>query len=145
MELTLKIIFRHVSSYYLPGELTQAGKVLLALAGGYPVSTAELTRLLGVDPRSAIQALRSESGGFWLIRNLNKDKGRGLYQLSPLHLTGKPLDDAEARAIRMRELACDSKDLALRESRRLPSALERYQEAMQKEFKFNGDSPDDAR
>lgn len=145
MELTLQIIFRHVSSYYLPGELTQAGKVLLALAGGDPVSTAELTRILDVDPRSAIQALRSGSYGYWLIINRRKGSGRGLYQLSPLHLTGKPLDDAEARAMRYRELASDSKDLAFREVQRLPRAMERYQEAMQREFKFNGESPDDAR
>ena len=137
MELKLQIIFRHVSSHYLPGELTQAGKVLLALSGGYPVSTAELIRILEVDPRSAIQALRSKRGGFWFIRNLNKDKGRGLYQLSPLHLTGKPLDDAEARAIRYRELATDSKDLAIREAMRVHLAIERYQAAMQREFKFN--------
>ena len=55
------------------------------------------------------------------------------------------LDDAKARAIRYRELASDSKDLAFRETQRLPRAMERYQEAMQREFKFNGDSPDDAR
>jgi len=137
MELRLCLIFSHVGSDYLPGDLTQAGKVLLALAGGYPVSTQELIRILDVDPRSAIQTLRSARGGYWLIRNLNKDKGRGLYQLSALHLSGSPLDDAEARAIRYRELACDSKDLAFREAQRLPRAMERYQEAMQTEFKFN--------
>jgi hypothetical protein len=136
MELTLRRIFSHVMAHHIPGERTQAGRVLLALAGGYPVPTAKLIQILEVDPRSAIQCLRSESGGFWLIKNINKDKGRGLYQLSPLHLTGKPLDDAEARAIRRRELACDSKNLALREALRLPSALERYEEAMQTEFKF---------
>jgi hypothetical protein len=109
----------------------------LALAGGYPVSTQELTRILGVDPRSAIQTLRSDRGGHWLIRNLNKDKGRGLYQLSALHLSGSPLDDAEARAIRRRKLASDSKDLALRESLRLPGAMERWQEVMQEELRFD--------
>lgn len=137
MELRLSVIFRHVRSDYLPGDLTQAGKVLLALAGGYPVPTKELIQILEVDPRSAIQTLRSARGGYWLIRNLNKDKGRGLYQLSALHLSGNPLDDAEARAIRRRELASDSKDLALRESLRLPGAMERWQEVMQEELRFD--------
>lgn len=137
MELTLRRIFSHAMAHDIPGERTQAGRVLLALAGGYPVPTAKLIQILEVDPRSAIQSLRSKSGGFWLIKNLNKDKGRGLYQLSPLHLTGKPLDDAEARAIRRRELACDSKNLALRESLRLPGAMERWQEVMQEELRFD--------
>ncbi|GAA6145840.1 hypothetical protein [Thalassolituus maritimus] len=137
MELRLSVIFRHVSSDYLPGDLTQAGKVLLALAGGDPVSTMELIRILEADPRSAFQALRNESCGYWLINNLNKNKGRGLYQLSTLHLSGNPLDDAKARAIQKRELATYSKDLALSESLRLPGAMERLQEVMQEELRFD--------
>ena len=71
---------------FIPPPNTLAYKFLLLLSDGMSHKKIEALAALEDDPRSARQALTSETYGYWLIHNLGDKKG--IYQLDERHLSG---------------------------------------------------------
>lgn len=123
--------FAFLPSSYLPSLATQAYIILSILSDGEPHPEMELIMALGGSPRSAIQALRGESHGYWFIHNLNDGTNqKAIYQLDDRHLCGDELGDAEARSQRKVKLLKDSREQAQSETERLSTAIEREEEAL---------------
>jgi hypothetical protein len=142
--MSLLSLLPHVDPSYLPLELTQAGQMLRTIANSGTYSTKQLCIALGgSDPRSARQALTNSTYGYWNIINKTARRGMAIYQLDPRHLTGSPLDDANARAEAKRRLLKCSKDLAESETRRQPIALERYETFIQESLPLDKASQND--
>lgn len=124
------INLQHVPREFLPRLGTQAYQVLNLLSDGLVHPYSDLLDLLAYDPRSPLQELRGEKGGFWMISRLSGDPSskRGAYQLDSRHLSGCKLDDSQARQERKRQFLEDSKTQAEREAARLPNAIGRLSE-----------------
>jgi len=89
--------FIYLPHGYIPSIGTQAYKLLSVLSDCLPHPKRELLLALEDDPRSALQILRGECCGFWLIHNLGDSKG--IYQLDYRHLSGSFDSDQEARSL----------------------------------------------
>jgi len=122
---------------FIPPTNTIAYKFLTLLADGKPHTKAEIIEALDDDPRSARQALTSETYGYWLIHNLGDKKG--IYQLDERHLSGDPELDRDARTIALKQLKDRSKKQCERERKRYSRAIKEQVEAYtmyQQRFNF---------
>ena len=108
-------------NHCIPPQNTMAYRLLSLLADGKKHPKLEILFALGDDPRSARQALTSETYGHWLIHNLGVKKG--IYQLDERHLSGDSQLDEDARAIARKQLKDRSKQQCERERKRYPKAL----------------------
>jgi|SaaInlV_165m_DNA_2_1040747.scaffolds.fasta_scaffold25839_3 hypothetical protein len=130
----------HVCTHHIPPVNTQAYKALRLLSNNNECTTYELYLELGSDPRSALQALKRQTYGYWLIHNIGRKKG--VYKLDPRHLNGSQDSDKEARLERYKEWADRSKVQSERETLRYQSALLIQSEAKaayQQYFNFQED------
>jgi len=110
----------YLPSQFMPKVNTQAYKLLAAIADGHKHDKQELMVVLDDDPRSPLQALRGEKHGFWVIHNVGSTKG--VYQLDECHLSGDRDIDQQVRVqAELKFLKC-SRQLAERETMRLPKA-----------------------
>jgi len=111
----------HIPEVYFPKLGTNASKVLELLADGQSHEKEELLFLLLTDPRSALQALKNATHGFWYIHNTG---GRqGCYQLDERHFHGDLQSDEVARLYSAMSLKKGSRFQAERETSRLPRAI----------------------
>ncbi len=121
----------------MPAINTLAYKLLAILADGLPHPKKDLMSVIGDDPRSALQALRGESHGFWLIHNTGSPKG--IYQLAQRHLSGNRDLDIQARTQRELAYLQETRRKAEMETIRLPRAIQLETEAIlrvQQSFSF---------
>jgi hypothetical protein len=121
----------------IPSNNTAAFRFLSLLADGEPHAKEEVLMVLGDDPRSARQALTSETYGFWLIHNIGEKKAA--YQLDARHLSGDMEKDRDARTIALKQLKDRSKKQCERERKRYPRAVKEHTEALviyQQRFDF---------
>lgn len=93
-------VLSHIESRFIPRAGTQARQLLGLLKDGLSRSTHEVTLMLGVSPRSALQALSNDNNGYWSIINGGGNSKDGKYRLDPRHLSAIAGDDARARAER---------------------------------------------
>ena len=123
---------------FIPPSHTMAYKFLALLVDGKPHAKAGILAALEDDPRSARQALTSETYGYWLIHNLGDKKG--VYQLDERHLSCDVELDKDARAIAAKQLKDRSRRQCEREQMRYEKALKEQAEAYenyQQRFEFN--------
>ncbi len=126
--------FLHIASAYIPPTTSPAYQLLALFADGENHKKTEIIALLGDDPRSALQQLRSERFGYWNILNVGDVKG--VYLLDPRHLSGNPTLDVMARLDRELTLRDKSYQQAVSEASRQGEALEKFMMARQK-FQFD--------
>ncbi|MBV1911964.1 MAG: hypothetical protein KUG78_21925 [Kangiellaceae bacterium] len=121
----------------MPAINTLAYKLLAILADGLPHPKKDLMSVIGDDPRSALQVLRGEAHGFWLIHNIGSPKG--VYQLARRHLSGNRELDIQARTQRELAYLQATRRKAEMETERLPRAIKQEVEAklrIQQSFSF---------
>jgi len=85
--------FSNILPRYIPAAGTQVRLLLEILIDGLSRTTLELTFLLGVNPRSALQTLTKKY--HWLIHN--EGGNQGSYRLDQRQLSGISKLDNEAR------------------------------------------------
>ena len=112
----------YLPSQYFPAPNTQARKALMIVADGLSHPKADFFQELGDDPRSALQALRGDAYGFWLIHNLGDKKG--IYQLDSRHLSSNRGLDQQARIQAEIEYTERSRKKSEQGAKHLPKALE---------------------
>ena len=127
------IAFTHLTSQYIPPVGSAPYQLLTILSDGKPHTKQELLYALGDDPRSPLQWLGKEGGGFWKIDNLSVLGQKGVYQLDERHLLGNRDQDEAARKERRVILLKRSLKQAKRESNRLSKALEAMRNAQPEE------------
>ncbi len=128
----------YLPSQYMPSINTLSYKLLAVLADGEEHPKQELMNALEDDPRSALQSLRGESHGFWLIHN--KGNPKGIYQLDNRHLFGERKIDYEARKQAEIEFRERSRKQAEQGTNRLSRAIEAEtlaKSSMQNSFNFS--------
>lgn len=131
----------------IPKQHLAAYKLLKALANVYPHNRDSLaiSTGLGETLRSALQWLRGESGGYWLIHSRKiEGSNKTLLQLDPRHLTGDIEQDRAARRERRKELGIESYKQAVQGRRREPKAFAEMTEANKEYFKSLGDAANDS-
>lgn len=129
--------FLYLSNKYMPAINSLSYKLLNILADGNSHSTKELTLSIECDPRSALQALKGERHGYWLIHNIGGFKG--IYQLDKRHLSADREQDRQARTRRELEFLTCTRRKAETETIRLPKAIQQETEAKlrhQQSFSF---------
>ncbi|MBH0028182.1 MULTISPECIES: hypothetical protein [unclassified Pseudoalteromonas] len=131
----------------IPKQHHAAYKLLKALANVYPHNRDELAinTGLGETLRSALQRLRGESGGYWLIHSRKiEGSNKTLLQLDPRHLTGDKEQDRAARRERRKELGIESYKQAVQGRKREPKAFTEMTVANKEYFKSLGGAANDS-
>jgi hypothetical protein len=145
--ITLEFTFNHVPFDHMPKTGTAAYTLLSILSNGALHKRASLIRhpILGESMRSALQRLKSDAHGCWLIHSvpIEGTNTTGL-QLDPRHLEGCAELDAQARRERRKTFKAKSKVDATRGRHREPKAIRELQQANNEYFKFFGDAANDA-
>lgn len=108
----LAIRFNHVPVEYMPRAETAAYTLLQILIDGAIHKRGSLIRhpMLGESLRSAIQRLRSDAYGCWLIHSVPiEGTNKTALQLDPRHLAGCAKLDTQARRERRKTFKAKSK------------------------------------
>jgi hypothetical protein len=108
---------------------TQAYTLIVILLDGEEYTTTELTqKLIGKNPRSALQALQDETFNYWNIHNIGvTGSSEGRYRLDSRHFSNNPDFDQHARRDRFIALLEEKKDKDQKAAGRCPASLERWE------------------
>ncbi|WP_417553015.1 hypothetical protein [Marinomonas fungiae] len=118
---------------------------LKVLSDGKEHHRDELTQLLGETWRSALQSLRGDRFGYWLIHSIKAENSKTtLLQIDPRHLSGCPKQDAAARLERRKQLKNVSYKEAQQGWKRMPKAHTAMLEADKAYFKSLGEAANDS-
>lgn len=135
--------FSHVPLEYIPEIGTPSYLLLVMLCEGKPIERWQPT--LGESMRSALQILRGDRLGHWLIHSEKVNGKRpSLLLLDPRHLSGNPEQDRAARRERKSKLKRVSYLDAELGHKRLPKAYREMSEAQKEYFMGLGGAANDS-
>jgi hypothetical protein len=141
--IPLALTFNNVSVKHIPKIGTAAYTLLLILSDGALHTRASLIRhpILGENLRSALQRLKGDELGNWLIESVPiEGTSTTALQLDPRHLSGETEQDAEARLERRKQLKEVSAKGAIQGRIREPKALRERGVAQTAYFKSLGNA-----
>jgi hypothetical protein len=139
-------IFEAAPLEAIPKQNVSAYKLLKALSDckAYQRDDLALSTGLGETMRSALQQLKSKSGGYWLIHSVKiEGSNKTLLQLDPRHLSDDTEQDRAARRERRKELGKESYKQAVHGRKREPKAFTEMTKANKEYFKSLGDAAND--
>ena len=140
-------IFKVAPLETIPTQNVSAYKLLQALLDGkaHERDDLVLNTGLGETMRSALQQLKSKSGGYWLIHSVKiEGSNKTLLQLDFRHLSSDVEQDRAARRERRKELGKESYKQAVHGRKREPKAFTEMTEANKEYFKSLGDAANDS-
>jgi len=143
---TLTRLYPLAPSEAIPTFKAKVPYLMLPMFGdGKPVTREALTERFGESWRSALQSLRGDRFGYWLIHSIKTDNSKTtLLQLDPRHLSGDAKQDAAARLERRKQLKNVSYKEAQQGWKRMPKAHTAMLEADKAYFKSLGEAANDS-